>query len=108
MALGAGRGSIVRQMLTESLLLSGFGGTAGLLLGYLGRNVVPRLLTSSSQLDQVQVQFDWRVLLFTLAISFATGITFWTGACLAGDAHRGSRGTPRIGRRHCQSTKALV
>ena len=76
MALGAGRGSIVRQMLTESLLLSGFGGTAGLLLGYLGRNIVPRLLTASSQPDQLQVQFDGRVLLFTLAISFATGILF--------------------------------
>jgi predicted permease len=76
MALGAGRGSIVRQMLTESLLLSGFGGTAGLLLGYLGRNIVLRLLTNSSQRELVQVQFDWRVLLFTLGISLATGIFF--------------------------------
>lgn len=76
MALGASRGSIIRQMLTESLLLSGFGGMAGLLLGYLGRNLVPQLLTNSSQLDPAQVQFDWRVLLFTLAISFATGILF--------------------------------
>lgn len=76
MALGASRGSIIRQMLTESLLLSGFGGTAGLLLGYLGRNIVPRLLTSSSSLVVAQVQFDWRVLLFTLGISIATGIFF--------------------------------
>lgn len=76
MALGASRGSIVRQMLTESVLLSTFGGAAGLLLGYLGRNVVPGLLTKSSQPELVQVQFDWRVLLFTLGISFATGILF--------------------------------
>jgi predicted permease len=76
MALGASRGSIIRQMLTESLLLSSFGGAAGLLLGYLGRNVIPRLLMNSSGPDLVHVQFDWRVLLFTLAISFATGIIF--------------------------------
>src|SRR6202044_3318110 len=66
LALGASRGSIVRQMLTESILLSSFGGVAGLLLGYLGRNIIPRLLTNSSAPELVQVQFDWRVLLFTL------------------------------------------
>ncbi|WP_263415962.1 ABC transporter permease [Terriglobus albidus] len=76
MALGAGRGSIIRQMLTEALLLSSFGGIAGLLLGYLGRNVVLRLLTNSPQPELEQVQFDWRVLLFTLGISIATGILF--------------------------------
>jgi predicted permease len=76
LALGASRGSIMRQMLTESLLLSGFGGVAGLLLGYLGRNIVPRLLTISPQPDSVQVQFDWRVFLFTAGISLAAGIIF--------------------------------
>ena len=76
MALGASRGSIARQMLTESVLLSSFGGTAGLLLGYLGRDIVPRLLTNSPQLQLTHVQFDWRVLLFTLGISLATGILF--------------------------------
>lgn len=76
LALGASRGSIMRQMLTESLLLSGFGGAAGLLLGYLGRNIVPRLLTISSQPDSVQLRFDWRVFLFTAGISLAAGIIF--------------------------------
>lgn len=75
LALGASRGSIMRQMLTESLLLSGFGGAAGLLLGYLGRNIVPRLLTNSRP-DSVQVHFDWRVFLFTVGISLAAAILF--------------------------------
>jgi predicted permease len=76
LALGASRGSIMRQMLTESLLLSGFGGAAGLLLGYLGRNIVPRLLMNSSRPDSVQVDFDWRVFLFTVGISLAAAIIF--------------------------------
>jgi predicted permease len=93
-ALGASRGSIIRQMLTESLLLSSFGGAAGLLLGYLGRNVIPRLLMNSPGPELVRVQFDWRVLLFTLAISFATGILFglapaWQATRIA--AHAGLR-----------------
>jgi predicted permease len=96
LALGASRGSIVRQMLTESVLLSSFGGLAGLLLGYLGRNVIPRLLANSSGPEPVQVQFDWRVLLFTLGISFGTGVLFglapaWQATRVAG--HGGLRGS---------------
>ncbi len=99
LALGASRGSIMRQMLTESVLLSSFGGAAGLLLGYLGRNVIPSLLENSSGPEPVQVAFDWRVLLFTLGISFATGILFglapaWHATRAAGhDGLRESGGT---------------
>ena len=113
MALGASRGSIARQMLTESVLLSSFGGTAGLLLGYLGRNLVPRLLTNSPQLDPTQVQFDWRVLLFTLGISLTTGILFglapaWKATRLA--VHGGLResGGATVNRHRLWFDKALV
>jgi predicted permease len=113
MALGASRGSIARQMLTESLLLSSFGGTAGLLLGYVGRNIVPRLLTNSPQLELAQVQFDWRVLLFTLGTSFATGILFglapaWQATRIV--AHCGLResGGATVNRHRLWFDKALV
>src|SRR5215469_7540411 len=113
MALGAGRGSIVRQMLTESLLLSGFGGAAGLLFGYLGRNIALRLLTNSSQLELAPVQFDWRVLLFTLGISFATGIFFglapaWQSTRIA--AHAGVResGSATASHQRLRFDKTLV
>jgi predicted permease len=113
LALGASRGSIVRQMLTESVLLSSFGGAAGLLLGYLGRNVVLSLLTNSSGPELVQVQFDWRVLLFTLGITFGTGILFglapaWQAARTA--AHIGLRdsGGATAGRHKLWFDKSLV
>ncbi|HEX4019875.1 MAG TPA: ABC transporter permease [Acidobacteriaceae bacterium] len=76
MALGAGRMRILRQMLTESLLLSGLGGAGGLALGYLGRNVIPRLLENSWSADTLRLDFDWRVVAFTVGISLATGIFF--------------------------------
>jgi len=113
MALGAGRGSILRQTLTESLLLSVFGGTAGLLLGYLGRNIVPRLLTNSSSPEMVQVQFDWRVLLFTLGISLATGILFgvapaWQAMQIAAHAGVRASGGATAGHQRLRFDKTLV
>jgi hypothetical protein len=47
MAIGAGRMRVARQMFTESLCLSTLGGSAGLLIGYLGRNLLPRLFSTS-------------------------------------------------------------
>ena len=46
LALGATRSRVLRQVLTESLLLSCLGGLAGLVLGYFGRNIIPHLLSN--------------------------------------------------------------
>jgi len=79
MALGAGRTRIARQMLTESLCLSTMGGVMGLLLGYLCRNILPRLFSTSWGPLALNTRFDWRVFAFTLAISVLTGIGFGVG-----------------------------
>ena len=78
-AVGAGRGRIIRQLLTESVLLSITGGLVGLVIGYLGikgilsinPGNIPRVGLAGSA-----VSMDGLVVLFTLGISFATGILF--------------------------------
>jgi predicted permease len=113
LALGAGRGRILRQVLTESLLLSGLGGAAGLLLGFLGRNLIPRLLDDTGQPSAMQIDFDWRVVAFTVAVSLATGILFgvvpaWQAMHTdSGPALKGA-GTASQGRHKMRLGKGLV
>jgi predicted permease len=75
LALGAGRGRVLRQLLTESLLLAGIGGAGGLLLGYLGRNAVPRLMSNGWR-STFDVPMDWEVFAFAAAVTLFTGLIF--------------------------------
>ncbi len=76
LAMGAGRRRILRQMLTESLLLSTMGGAAGLLLAYGARNVIPRLLADPWGPPAFNATFDWGIFAFTAAVSVVTGLVF--------------------------------
>jgi predicted permease len=52
------------------------GGLGGLLLGYVGRNAIPKLLANGWEASQFNIQFDWRVFGFTTGITVATGLLF--------------------------------
>ncbi len=75
-ALGASRWQLVRQLLTESLLLSGAGGVAGLLLGYAMFRGILGQLPPFYLPPQASVGMDLRVTLFLLALSVLTGLVF--------------------------------
>ena len=113
LALGASKRRVVRQMLTESLCLSVLGGSAGLLLGYLGRNILPHLLSSSWGPAALSTRFDWRVFEFTLAISVLTGLGFgvgpaWQASRISVNAGLKDGGTTATRRRRGVAGKMLV
>lgn len=78
-AIGAGRGQIIRQLLTECLVLALAGGGLGLMLGFIGVRMliginpgnIPRINATGPSIG-----LDPRILLFTLAVSVMTGILF--------------------------------
>jgi len=78
-AVGAGRGRMIRQLLTESVLLSVAGGVLGLLLGYVGIRALLAVNTAGLPRvgeDGIAVGMDWRVMGFAVLVSLATGIIF--------------------------------
>ena len=76
LALGAGRGRLMRQLLTESLLLGLAGGAVGLVVGLLGRDFIWSLRPAFLAQNFVELPVDVRVLIFTLVVSLATGVLF--------------------------------
>jgi predicted permease len=76
LALGAGRVRILRQLLTESLLLAGIGGAGGLLIGYLGRNLIPALMSNAWDQTKIQIPMDWGVFAFATVVTLLTGFVF--------------------------------
>ena len=81
-ALGAGRGRLIRQMLTETMILFLTGGAAGLLLAAWGVRALIALDRDGLPRAQ-EVHLDGRVLLFTLAVSLATGLLCGLAPALA-------------------------
>jgi predicted permease len=76
LAIGAGEWRIVRQLLTEGLLLATIAGAVGLLFGYWARNGIPALLTTAWRPSPFDTTFDPTALAAALAITFFTGVLF--------------------------------
>ena len=76
LAMGAGRGRIVRQLLTESVLLGLLGGIGGVLLAYCLGDVLIALLPPTPFPIELNPQPDWRVLLFSFVVAIVSGVVF--------------------------------
>jgi predicted permease len=76
LALGAGRWRILRQMMTESLMLSTMGGAAGLALAYLVKDAIPKMMSDAWSEPAFSAGFDWRIFGFAVGVSILTSILF--------------------------------
>jgi putative ABC transport system permease protein len=112
-ALGAGRHRLVRQFLTESVMLSLAGGVLGVVVGYAMMRAIHAAVPPGALPREVDVTMNFRVLGFTLLVSLLTGILFGlapalgaTRADLTRALKEGARGT--IGGAHGRLRGALV
>ena len=76
LAIGAGRSRLVRQLLTESAMLALLGGAAGYAIAHLGAGAIGRSRIPLSLPVDLSVSLDYRVMLFSMALSALTGVVF--------------------------------
>jgi predicted permease len=84
LAIGARRGRVIRQLLTESVLLAALGGFLGLVLAFWTTDVLVAFMSSGRESFRLSVSPDPRVLAFTAAVSVLTGILFGLAPALRG------------------------
>jgi predicted permease len=113
LAIGAGRGRLIRQMVTESLLVALFGGSLGVWFASWASGALLGMVSAGPELLPLNVTPDTRVLVFTLAVSLVAALLFGTVPALratridltpALKEGRGTVGTARSGR----LAKALI
>jgi predicted permease len=105
MVLGSGRGRIVRQLLTESVLLAVAGGVAALAVAWWGGAALVRMVSTGDTPVALDIHPDWRVLGFAAGLTLVSGILFGLAPALRGtrvdpgpavkDGARGSVAGPR-------------
>lgn len=115
-ALGAGRGRLIRQMLTESIMLAIFGGAGGLVVGVWASGAIASLLPASRFPVRLDFSFDWRVFAYAMTAALLTGTLMgvWPAlragrADMNGVLHGGGRSdTAGVGRHRVRSVLVVA
>ncbi|HEV8409449.1 MAG TPA: ABC transporter permease [Gemmatimonadaceae bacterium] len=76
LAVGAGRGRLIRQLLTESLVLASLGTALGVLFALWGSRALVAMLSTPRSKVYLDLGLDWRMLIFTAFVAVATGLLF--------------------------------
>ena len=76
LSLGAGRWRVVRQLLTESVLLATLSGALGIVIAVAGMGVLTRWLANGQESFTLHAELNWHVLLVTLALSLVCGVLY--------------------------------
>jgi predicted permease len=84
LALGAGRGRLIRQLLTESGLLALIGGALAVPAAWWGSAALVRMISTGDSILPLDVHPDWRIFGFTAAVSLLTGILFGLAPAVRG------------------------
>jgi len=113
LSLGAGRVRLIRQLLTESLVLAILGGVMGVLIAFIGARVLIAMLAGVGESISIPFETDFRTLGFTMGISILTGVLFGLAPAFRAtritlaetmkETSRGAAGAGRVG-----AAKALV
>ena len=115
LSLGASRGRLVRQLLTESLLLAGAGGLAGLGVAIVGERLLLQMVSAQGDTITLPTSPDWRIVAFTAIVSIASGLLFGLLPALRGTRRDlqhtlkdSSRGMSSTGGSRGRTSQALV
>lgn len=98
LSIGAAREHLIRQFLTESLLLASVSGIAGIFVAVAASRALPLLLSDANPAFQLATGLDWQVLRFTVCITIFTGILFGLAPALRATSAGFNENLKEIGR----------
>jgi predicted permease len=86
LSLGAGRLGLIRQLMVESIMLSAIGAALGLAMARYGSRAIVAMLSTRTQVVDVDLAMDWRVFAFTAMVAVLTGLLFGVAPAFRGTA----------------------